>query len=576
MALNAIATGPQPVATTVDAGRASNSTNNYSTNINPYAGPYYLARLLSNLPVSEEQIRTLDPAWQSLGLTLLSTPLQERSQVFETSVRGNVQASSLRQAVFAIDPQAPLPEITPSLTPSKGFPALSEAAQIPAGYENNPAGRWLQDYMQLAHQVAPMSDEAFHQSAGLFLLSTALARRVYVQAGVQRIFPNLYQLIVAQSTLHHKTTALAVSQALMKKSGLDLLLLASRQTPESLIAEMGTIRPTTFESWSADEKRRWLDERAFSAQRGWEIDEASHLLDSFNRDYTAGLLPLVLSMYDCPEREVSQTLGRGRQSVSHAYLSIFGATTPSAMAAHIQRGANWSNGLWARIAIITPRKPIPDWHFFPENITIPDDLAQHLRHLAFSVLPIPIVNEVAGEVRVEPPVAIPAQLAPGVYEAWERYAKAVGYDLLLDGNVDQRLWPSYGRLYIMAIKVAMLLATSDWSTQPQRGPFPMIELAHWYQAQAIAETWRESVHRLLNEFELGGDNQREDQVLRVLSRAAASGMTAREIGQLAHLKRDEVDALLLVLERDGLVERVHVEGQRAIRFHLMENHPNKA
>jgi hypothetical protein len=576
MPLNAIATGAQPMATTVDAERASISNNNYSINANPLAGPYYLARLLSNLPVSEEQIRSLDLPWRSLGLVLLATDIKERSQVFETSIQGNVQASALRHAVFELDPNAPLPDVDPSPVLSKGFPELPKAANIPAGYEGCQAGLWLQNYMRLASQVAPMSDDAFHLSAGLFLLSTALARRVYVQAGVQRIYSNLYQLIVAQSTLHHKTTALAVSQALLKKSGLDLLLLASRQTPESLIAEMGTIRPSTFESWSAEEKRRWLDERAFSAQRGWLIDEASHLLDSFNRDYTAGLLPLVLALYDCPEREVSQTLGRGRQSVSFAYLSISGATTPSALAAHIQRSANWSNGLWARFAIVTPRKTIPDWHFFPENITIPDQLAQHLNHLAFSVLPAPKVEEVAGEVRAELPAAIPAQLAPGVYDAWERYAKAVGYDLLLEGGVDQRLWPSYGRLYIMAMKVAMLLATSDWSAQAERSQFPVIELVHWYQAQAIAETWRESVHRLLNEFGPGDDNQREDQVLRVLSRAASGGMTAREIGQMAHLKRDEVDALLLVLERDGLVERVQVEGQRVIRFHLVQKDADKA
>ena len=182
----------------------------------------------------------------------------------------------------------------------------------------------------------------------------------------------------------------------------------------------------------------------------------------------------------------------------------------------------------------------------------------------------------AGEVRAEPPVAVPAELAPGVYEAWERYAKAVGYDLLLEGCVDPRLWPSYGRLYIMAMKVAMLLATSDWSAQPKRSQFPVIELAHWYQAQAIAETWRESVHRLLNEFGTGDDNQREEQVLRVLSRAASSGMTAREIGQMAHVKREEVDGMLLVLERDGLVERAQIEGQRVICFHLVQRDPNKA
>ena len=232
MPLNAIATGTQPMATTVDAGRASISKNNYTITANPLAGPYYLARLLSNLPVREEQIRALEVPWQSLGLVLLTTRIEERAQTFEKSIQGNVHASALRKAIFEIDPQAPLPDVVPSPVLSKGCPALPETAHIPADYENCQAGLWLQDYMRLASQVAPMSDEAFHLSAGLFLLSTALARRVYVQAGVQRIYSNLYQLIVAQSTLHHKTTALAVSQALLKKSGLDLLLLASRQTPE--------------------------------------------------------------------------------------------------------------------------------------------------------------------------------------------------------------------------------------------------------------------------------------------------------------------------------------------------------
>jgi len=45
-------------------------------------------------------------------------------------------------------------------------------------------------------------------------------------------------------------------------------------------------------------------------------------------------------------------------------------------------------------------------------------------------------------------------------------------------------------------------------------------------------------------------------------------MTAREIGQLAHMKRDAVEMLLMNLEQDGVIERLQVPGQRIIRFHM--------
>jgi len=52
MPLNTIAAGSQPAATNQDAGNASSVRMDYSTNVNPLAGPYFLARLLANLPVS--------------------------------------------------------------------------------------------------------------------------------------------------------------------------------------------------------------------------------------------------------------------------------------------------------------------------------------------------------------------------------------------------------------------------------------------------------------------------------------------------------------------------------------------
>ena len=569
MAENKTATGSQPAAILNSVNQTSITDADYSTTINPYAGPYYLARLLTNLPVDAQQITGLGLPWQTIALGVMSSPSQDRISKFEELIQASEHGDEIRQAVFSLDPLAPLPEPRPIGLQHKECPNLPQVNDRLKNWQDYDSGNWLKDYVAFACQAAPMSDPSFHLSAGLFLLSTAVGRRVYLQAGIQRIYPNLYQLIVAESTLYHKTSALMIAQALLKEAGVDILLLASRQTPESMVAELGTMRPSTFESWNETEKKRWIAERSFSAQRGWLLDEASQLLDSFNRDYTAGLLPLVLALFDCPEREVSQTVGRGRQVVQYAYLSLLGATTPSAVAEHIQRNAHWSNGLWARFAMITPQKDIPDWHFFPTDVKVPHELSFQLNHLAFDALPVPKVKETAGDVQVEPPSGMPAILDPDVYSAWEAYAKALGYDLLLGGTVDRRLYPSYGRLYIAAMKVAILLASIDWANQSGREKFPRVRLSHWYQGQAIAETWRESVHRLLNEFATGDEQNQEENLLRILRRSSPEGMTAREIGQLAHIKREIVDNQLLALEQDGLVERVPNSGRRAITFRIL-------
>ncbi len=461
MTQNTTAAGSQPAAV-YHADTAFVSMNDYSTGLNPYAGPYYLARLLANLPVDEASLNGSGSPWEGLGKHLVCIPPENRLGQFETMMAKEPYHEAIRQAIFSMDPLGDLP-VPPDL-PSVDFPSLPNCVYPAGSWRAYETGKWLKDYCLFSCRAAPMSDPAFHLSTGLFLLSTVVARRTYLQAGIHRIYPNLYQLIVAESTLYHKTTAIRIGEVLLKQAGLDTFLLASRQTPESLVAELGTIRPSTFESWDAAEKKRWLDERAFSAQRGWLMDEASHLLDSFNRDYTAGLLPLVLSLFDCPDREVSQTVGRGRQTVKDAYLSYLGATTPSAVSSHIERSAHWSNGLWARFAMITPQKQIPDWRFFPNDIQIPQDLITRLVNLAKKALPVPRVKETAGDVQVETPQAVPVTLQPEVYAAWEAYAKALGYDMLLQGEIDRRLYPSYGRLYVSAMKVAMLLAVSDWAS----------------------------------------------------------------------------------------------------------------
>jgi len=541
----------------------------------PSTGPYFIARLLAGLPVAPLDLQNLSAPWDFLANLLSEAPVERRQAALDLALSLLKADHGLRAAISAYSVGSSNPGSCnsgaeqPNLPPpaeDAGVPELPPQAQLDPGAGALTSGSWVSEYLTFAAQAAPMSDPAFHLSCALFLLSTAVARRVHIQAGAGRLYPNLYQLIIAPSTLHHKTTALHLAGHVLQASGVEVMLLPPRQTPESLVFEMGTVHPQTYSAWSRSEQAHWLSERAFAAQRGWLIDEASQLLESFNRDYTAGLLPLVLSLYDCPEREASQTIGRGRQTIQNGYLTLLGATTPAALAQHLQRSAHWSNGLWARFALVSPDQEVPGWQFLPQQIQPPPDLASRLNQLAFQSLGVPQVQETSDRAMVDALPEVTALLPVEVYAAWERYARALSYDLLISGQIDSRLWPSYGRLHIAAMKVALLLAVSDWNDQGG-SPLPLeIGLRHWSQAQAIAESWRLSAHRVLGDASRGEERSREERVLRALSNSGPAGFTAREIYQRVHLPRAAVNDVLYSLERDGLVSRLRVEGKKVERF----------
>jgi hypothetical protein len=111
---------------------------------------------------------------------------------------------------------------------------LSEA-EIKQGKK---AGKFIDDYIAFAMKDAPMSPPLFHQTYALAILSTAIARRVFVSVGTNAIYPNLYIMLSAPSTLYTKTTGYKSAMKLLETAGLSHLLLPDGVTPQSLITEL--------------------------------------------------------------------------------------------------------------------------------------------------------------------------------------------------------------------------------------------------------------------------------------------------------------------------------------------------
>ncbi len=477
-----------------------------------------LAQLLVGCPVPADNVNAPYPYGQLIKAVLAN--LSNRLVAFDEVIShlDPAQAETIRREIFAQDTAAAMaPPITIATPhPSTRVPLLPAVARLEGDPLEMLSDHWIGQYCAFAKKAASMSPMSFHLANALAAGAAAIARRVCLRWSTQSIYPNLYILIVAPSTLYHKTTALNLMRLVLAQADLGELLLPDMQTPESLVIEMGITKPPTFETWPKSEQKQWQDSRRFAGQRLWMLDEAGRLLDSFKRDHTAGLLSLLLSLYDCPEREMVQTVGRGRQAILNGYLSFVGATTPDAIRSYLRHSKHWSDGLWARFALVGKSETLPAFQFDTQSYEPPDRLIQGLRDVAFHRLRLPQVKRDDEGMRVDWPTPVQAELDAEARIAWQHYAEATGYDLLKSNQVDEMLFSPYGRLATTALKVALILAALDSSSDFV--PVLQVKLRHWHIAQLIVEEWRV-----------------EDRIVSLVR--AQPNITRRDLMRQLHLRR---------------------------------------
>lgn len=441
-------------------------------------------------------------------------------------------------------------------TPQSLCPALPDEAQQVYQHEA-PCGGWLDAYVEYASQAAPMTPRSFHEAAALVAVSAAVARRCAIKLGDtddHNIYPNLYILGVAESTLYTKSTGLNILEAIIRKAGLGFLLL-TLGTPQGITEDMDHYAMYTRKPRQLDQ---WLQRRAHAGQRATLMGEASSLFAVMKREYNAGLLELLLDLYECKDvQPVSNTISRGEREIERAYLSMFGVSTPLEMGPHFANTRHWANGLWARWQIITP-DAAPVYAFYPDSLQDPSDLTHDLGFM-YRLFPVPEARIVEdkdtpdGGMFVQlanVPVPASVQLEPGVWDAWHAYDRAVRFDLLQREDMTQELRPNYGRLATACAKVATLLAVMDTDELPV-----VLTRAHWARAQRIVEGWRANLHCVWDQQSRTQDEQDSQKVLAYLKRIRPRGATVNDIRRYTKVGAETIQEVLAVLALAGEVDR---------------------
>jgi hypothetical protein len=120
---------------------------------------------------------------------------------------------------------------------------------------------------------------AFHDLAAMMILSATVAGNVTLEASYGTVYPNLWGLILGDSTLTRKSTAMRMATELMQEMEEDVIL-ATDGSAEGLLSGLST-RPGRVSVYFRD--------------------EVSGFFDSINRkDYLAGMPEVLTHLYDVP------------------------------------------------------------------------------------------------------------------------------------------------------------------------------------------------------------------------------------------------------------------------------------
>lgn len=444
-----------------------------------------------------------------------------------------------------------------------GLPELPKVAQLSEAEikQGRKAGKFIDDYMVFAMKDAPMSPPLFHQTYALAILSTAIARRVFVSVGTNAIYPNLYIMLSAPSTLYTKTTGYKSAMKLLETAGLSHLLLPDGVTPQSLITELSNRPQDNFKDWTQDDKDEWQQERLFAGQRAWWIDEAARLLSQFQQKHLADLLPIVLRLYECEQKIKVSTQIRGRETVRNSYLTICGPTTPAALRPHLKTPDYWTNGLFARFLLVAP-DTAPVRVFYPDPFPVPPALAKHLNQLTFERLEQPKESAIGP---TPAPPAVEAKITPEVKQRWDNYHAAM-FEIISRRNVPEKLHACYGRFHEKAIKIAMLLAVSDWVRTAKGNPL-VIQSLHWARAQEITEGYRASLHRMIQDASTPMETEDDELVEKIVTRLQTSSRNSRrelanDLNMRTGIKRSTLEQVIDQLIMDEILVENEVRKQR--------------
>jgi hypothetical protein len=510
-----------PFPTDLPADTADDILQRWRTKINPIVW-----RLYSEVPtLTKEEGGWSKPLWQ-LEMSLFETGLS-REEVFVVAqeakcnkyARDGRSIRLLWKEVCRAGARADLHSGLASPEESELQPLLTDDERIVVMRQPD---SFVERYITWARTLGDAAPQ-YHQAGAFVALSSLLAGAVRLPTSFGTILPNLWFMILADTTLTRKSTAMDIAMDMVMEIDPDAML-ATDGSIEGLLTTLSTRpgRPSVFLR-----------------------DEFSGLLEMMTkRDYYAGMPEMLTKMYDGKMQK--RVLRKEVVEVREPVLILFAGGIKNRITS-LLTVEHVASGFMPRFVYITAEsdvariKPLgpPTSTTIGTRNAIKSELLDMLAHYRRQEL---LEVDIKGTMReISQTKTWNASLTD---DAWVRYNKLEA-DMLQAGMDARRpdiMTPTYDRLSKSILKAAVLLAASR-----RLGDDVVVELADILRAISYGEQWREFVNDVMDNVGKGQSERQLDMVLSYVQKKAS--VSRSTLMQNFHLSARDTTAILETLEQ---------------------------
>ena len=291
---------------------------------------------------------------------------------------------------------------------------------------------WIQTYIEYTKETE--SAPIFHRWVGMSIIAAALSKKIWLNLGRIKVFPNMYVVLVAEPGIARKSQAISYGVELMNEID-NIFMSADAITKEALLQDLECAKGT-------------FDDQGIN--RGYcALNIVSKEFESFlgqKRENTK-MLVLLTDLFDSHEGPWRyRTKQSGSNVINNVFLNILAATTPESLASSFPSSAI-GGGLTSRIIFVWSsggHKKIAYPAFTQEMLAMREKLVHDLG----------IISRISGNYTFSPDARTRWEKWYGFYN--ERSPNRICKDPACHG------WYSRKPMYIL--KIAMILTASKMET----------------------------------------------------------------------------------------------------------------
>jgi hypothetical protein len=368
----------------------------------------------------------------------------------------------------------------------------------------------------------------YHIAGAFTCLSAILSGKVALPTSFGEVVPNLWFMILADTTLTRKSTAMDMS--------IDLLV---EIDPDAIMATDGSLEGL-MQSLSMRPGRPSVFLR----------DEFTGLLESMTKkDYMAGMPEMLTKLYD--GKYAKRLLRKDVIEIKDPRLILFAGGIKS-RTQQLLTLEHVSSGFMPRFIFITAESDVkrvkPTGPPIQRDLRERQALLDELTELHNFYNQPPSFSPHKG-IKLRAPTERKWK-ASMTAETWSRFN--VFETQMLDAGIKSDrpdiLTPTYARLTQSTLKAAILLATAESRDEDET---VKIELKHMLLAIKHAASWRDYAIDVINGVGKSAQETSIDRVLKMIRERP--GISRSVIMQKMHLTANEANALFSTLEQRGLV-----------------------